>query len=457
MTTPTFPPVPGADQNRNLFLYPSGDPTGVQDATRINQAIGKLPASGGTINLYPGNWYLKPGTVVIAMTEFRPVQINGNGAFINCVGGASGDLIRFYGIFATSAANRSAITNLILDGSNCSANVTALHTGDLTMMKLDIIVQNFAQSGCIGINFDNTISWTEECDIRALVSNCTNAVIFQVTTGFESFGYNNCDFTIFDFGNQNGIQILNGAAFYHGNLRIRGNFAGSASALSNSVFSMQGAAPGGPNVGANTQCFGNRLEIQVECSAGAHAPITIAMDIIHFAFAFANYGVLDFTGGAGSFTPTTLTTGQFIYSGPINGDANLQESAGLWANVSQPVVLRVGPSLAGGVAPSTISDVVTLPQLSGNITIALTSASFNAGNTLGAAQRLTIKIQQAASGGPFTVTWPKPGSPSVSAPAVYWAGGTAPTMTATANATDIYNLVTMDGIHWYGQAIQNVS
>jgi hypothetical protein len=75
----------------------------------------------------------------------------------------------------------------------------------------------------------------------------------------------------------------------------------------------------------------------------------------------------------------------------------------------------------------------------------------------GCSERKTVIIIQAAAGGPFTVTWPHTGSPTVSSPTVNWAGGAAPTMSAGAGAEDVYNLVTYDGATWYGQAIQNVS
>lgn len=45
-------------------------------------------------------------------------------------------------------------------------------------------------------------------------------------------------------------------------------------------------------------------------------------------------------------------------------------------------------------------------------------------------QRIVIEFQQAAAGGPFTVTWPA---------GVKWLGGSAPTMTATASKKDMAN------------------
>lgn len=61
-------------------------------------------------------------------------------------------------------------------------------------------------------------------------------------------------------------------------------------------------------------------------------------------------------------------------------------------------------------------------------------------------------IHQAASGGPYTVTWPSAGSSSGD---VNWPGATAPTMTATAGAVDLYEFVGTAGGYWRGTAIQN--
>ena len=74
--------------------------------------------------------------------------------------------------------------------------------------------------------------------------------------------------------------------------------------------------------------------------------------------------------------------------------------------------------------------------------------------TLASAQRKTIIATQAASGGPYTITWPTAASPSTTACHVYWPGGSAPTMSTGASAVDVYELVTYDGAHWYGFAKQ---
>ena len=54
---------------------------------------------------------------------------------------------------------------------------------------------------------------------------------------------------------------------------------------------------------------------------------------------------------------------------------------------------------------------------------------------------ITLRVVQDGVGG-YGVTWPA---------SIVWAGGTAPTVTSTANASDIYGFTTYDsGVTWYG-------
>jgi len=90
---------------------------------------------------------------------------------------------------------------------------------------------------------------------------------------------------------------------------------------------------------------------------------------------------------------------------------------------------------------------VPLGATSGNVTINITNppASGNYGEVV-------IKVQQHATT-PRTITWQGGG-----ADVMAWPGGTAPTMSAGANAIDIYFFSTWDaGATWYGTAVQNFS
>src|SRR6185437_16003106 len=119
------------------------------------------------------------------------------------------------------------VRGVTIDGTSATAGSTGLHIGDLMNPQLDVIIQNFSGAGDIGLHLENTVSWTEEGDIRAALLNCTQHVVFEVSAGYYSFGYGNYDFTIQAQALQDGVVLKNGAQPYNGTMRIRGNFFGS--------------------------------------------------------------------------------------------------------------------------------------------------------------------------------------------------------------------------------------
>ena len=74
--------------------------------------------------------------------------------------------------------------------------------------------------------------------------------------------------------------------------------------------------------------------------------------------------------------------------------------------------------------------------LSGNTTF-----TFSNPPASGTAYSFSIEIIQDASASGYTVTWPS---------SVDWPAATAPTLTATASAKDIFVFTTRDGANWYG-------
>lgn len=87
----------------------------------------------------------------------------------------------------------------------------------------------------------------------------------------------------------------------------------------------------------------------------------------------------------------------------------------------------------------TLPDVTTATMhkvtLTANCTITLP--------TPGAGKSFTVELVQDATGG-RTVTWATPSG------AIRWAGGAAPTITATANAIDVVSFICVGGVNWYG-------
>jgi hypothetical protein len=310
-------------------------------------------------------------------------------------------------------------------------------------------------SGNIGLHLDNTVSWTENIWARVTIKNCANAVVMTGADGVTdvSFEYNDLTFKIYGMApNQNGIVLRNGAFYANGSLKMRANFADGPSVMSSAALALVGASAGAFSLIGNSH-----LDIQAETNTplaggGANGPMTISFsDPNHNQItgcagilSFLNFGSAWVTSSYGS---STVRTG-FIFDGIVQGDTALNP-----ANAPNPTGIGAR-ILSTGLATSAFQplcsgDVFAL-TLTGNTTLLLASSQ---APCVAGPQRKTLVITQAAGGG-FTVTWPKPGSPSLTAPAVYWPGGTAPTMSAGASAVDTYTLVTIDGIRWYGTAAQ---
>jgi hypothetical protein len=312
------------------------------------------------------------------------------------------------------------------------------------------------------------VSWTEECDIRATVINSTNNVVFEVTTGWNSFAYNNIDFTIFAGVNQNGVVLKNGAYVYNGGFRVRGNFSVSPGAATSAVLTLSGVAPvGTPTAGQPSRLFAEQVNIQVECDGSSgNGPQTINFDVANGVSIESCTGIMNFLPATVAFTPSNInvTTNTNPYqwqgfNGIIGGDANLSPGGGDGSGWT-----AVGPVLYTQAAAPVFSAVCYPPSRNGDffqLTLASnTSIALNySGAEQAGAQRKTILISQPATGGTYTytVTWPHTATPSLTNPTVLWPGGTPPVMTTGAGATDLYDLSTLDGITWVGRATQHVS
>lgn len=436
-----------------------GDGT-TDDTTAIQAAITACIAAYGGIVYLPSGTYKTSTTITADLENWSSVSIVGDGQKPTTVAyHGTGACFRMYNPNTGAGSEGSGFANLTIDGTNASGSgATGLHIGDITELVIHkLTVQNFAGTGGIGINFDNTVSWTEEADVRASISNCTQMVVFQITTGYGSFGYGNFDFSLYQSSNQqSGVCLLNGSNMYHGSLRIRGNFVGGTATTTAAVIYLAGLGPSGNTTGAAGQQISlssMHMDVQVECTGGTYFPYSMWFDSSgSWPYGNGNYGTMDFGWSSPSFAPAVVAANQWAFTGIIVSDTTLNPSgSSVWMSFNVPVACTSQVTYSLGCSTNTAD--MFYQTLSADSVVSLTPY----GTTLGIAQRVTIVLTQAASGGPYTVTWPKPSSPTTASPAVYWAGGTAPTMTTAASAVDVYKLETMDGIHWYGEALQNMS
>jgi hypothetical protein len=437
-------------------LY-GADPTGATAIdTVFNDIVSGFGSQGGEVFLGEGTFKISSG-LLAELAANQTVTIRGAAGLATILeyyGG--GDAVRLYNpntwTSGTPMSWRAGIKDLTIDGTNASAGAAALHAGDIGLIEANVIIQNFTGAGSTGLHMDNSVTWTEEADVRAAVINCTQPVVFEVTTGYNSFGYGRYDFTIISETNQQGgVALKNGANLYNGSLRVRGDFTAGSSTTAAAVLKMSGTAPSGtPNAGDGCQLGAMKLDIQVECGSGTHAPQTVYLD--SNAFAGGCYGSLVFNPG--TFATATAPAGQFGFNGVIIGDPVLNPgSLGSWVTLGAPHALTTYGSYYDGYFPTAAADIMFTLLDGGDSTVYLNYSGVNGGDTLGAPQRVILVIQQPSSGGPYPLAWPSNSSPTTASPTVAWGGGAPPVLQTCPNGLDFIELVTYDGKTWAGQHI----
>jgi hypothetical protein len=546
----------------SVGMQPSGDATGVTDTANLLTALAALPATGGTIWLAPGSFYITTGSVII--TSQLNVSIRGTGRWATIIYGVgTGDVFRAYynGSGGNGLICGGGFYDFTIDGTSCGAGSAGMHYGDRGAGEFRIAVQNFftgTGDGSIGVHFDNQYGWTEENHGYFWLKNNTSQMVFDVSvpatttvaagsnggeisaiaswgatyggngildvgstavysptgtltvaasgsttavitytgkttstftgcayvsgsatgtvatgntvtlvTSTNSFGYSNFEIESQIRIGQNGIVVQNGAQPYNSRISLKANCQGSSSAQTGlAVLTVTGQmAANHPNANYSGIAT-SELNIQAECgnTTGTNAPQTILWGSLTGAnFIYGCEGILDFAMGLVAFTASNWTpegsTG-FSYWGPVRGDFNLNsatvgtENQYSFGNIGAPVVYAKGlVNVTNGHIQVSTADAFSV-ALTSNLVL-----SFNLGSgsaTLGGAQRKTIILSQPSTGGTYnyTVTWPTAVSPTTTDCAVYWPGGTAPVMSTGAGATDVYSVVTYDGAHWYGEALQ---
>lgn len=150
-------------------------------------------------------------------------------------------------------------------------------------------------------------------------------------------------------------------------------------------------------------------------------------------------GDLSVTASAADLNTTDVTTlgtseASKVVTADANGDVSLTEE--LKAKSYNETYLAVTSS---GAAVTVNCE--TGNSFSHTLTES-TTFTFSSPPASGTAYSFSIEIIQDASASGFTVTWPS---------SVDWPSGTAPTLTATASAKDVFVFTTRDGgTNWYG-------
>jgi hypothetical protein len=147
---------------------------------------------------------------------------------------------------------------------------------------------------------------------------------------------------------------------------------------------------------------------------------------------------------------SSLTLGSAL---PVaSGGTGVTSSTG-----SVAVVLSTSPTLITSTFTGYTETVVAIGTVGGSHTFTITTGTVQTA-TLTASTPCTFTMPTATAGTSFILRLTQAATNMTTATftGVKWAGGTAPTITATASAVDIISFVAI-GSTWYGSAIQNLS
>lgn len=132
-----------------------------------------------------------------------------------------------------------------------------------------------------------------------------------------------------------------------------------------------------------------------------------------------------------------------------------QWSGYAWEIVASGVSLDASQITSGTVAVARLPTVLEQTVTGGNtgtaVTLSLASGSVQTWTLTG---NCTFTMPTATAGASLTIVLTQGGTNTATFTGVLWSGGTAPTITATANKRDVLVFVS-DGTNWYGSALQN--
>lgn len=147
---------------------------------------------------------------------------------------------------------------------------------------------------------------------------------------------------------------------------------------------------------------------------------------------------------------SSLTLGSAL---PVaSGGTGVTSSTG-----STAVVLSTSPTIITSTLTGYTETVVAIGTVGASHTFTITTGTVQTA-TLTASTPCTFTMPTATAGTSFILrlTQAATGMTTATFTGVKWAGGTAPTITATASAVDIISFIAV-GSTWYGSAIQNLS
>lgn len=316
---------PFGSSSTGILLNPTGDTTGVRDSAAITAAVAALPARGGTVTLNSsGTWYMNAGGIVITKSgvylDFVP------GAYV--VGVGTGDLIRMYdpSTYSTRTSKNGGgiLGTPQFDITAMGSGSSAFHAGDILGMQVFMnVYYGGANTNTKGIHLDNNYYWTEQ--MTGIVECIGCAFTFDNsanTSGFATGSFDRANLVVntIALGITDCLQLFNGATVTNGSVSLFGNVSTSLSVRYNAI----------NLTGSNGSTSSNFTRCQL--NVGVEQDDTVNLDTVTINFGAAGnhifecWGGMDFSSGSGDNFHQSNNSGQFLFSGPVLGDPNLQQA-----------------------------------------------------------------------------------------------------------------------------------
>jgi hypothetical protein len=372
-------------QQLTRTIWPSGDTSGADDAAAINAAVAALPASGGTVTLAPGTWYVECGQVSITSSG---VWIYGAGAVINAVGAGNVFTMHDANLYETTVVYGGGILGFPwINGSATTGNSCAVNFGDIFRGRVEVQVANFtAGTTSKGVWFNNWYTFTEQLSGSAYAQGCTVGVQFdyQPQTGYTeyatgSFARLNYDCYIDSQGLGDGVVVTNGVFIYDHRLGIYGNFSYPPSGTAiHACLRVSGGASA-----TQTTIFDGELYMGCELggTANAYVPMTIAFADNQYNWIYDCTGILDFSA-ANTFTECNYPSQISGFQGNFDGDDSISPLYyGTFSGAN--VAAASTPTFTSGTAKqlSTTGDVMLYVWCKTSISVTLAVGSTSSAST----------------------------------------------------------------------------
>lgn len=217
-------------------VFPSGDTTGATDPTKVQEAL----SAYNYAELVAGTYY---ANTQVTAHEAQFVRGPGIGAVnwnmvtagITAFQWTPADSSNYNGS-GTGGITGVTITNSTASAGNPTDGSVGLQMADIVHLECDVLI-NDCEYGFLA---SNQYYWTERANFTVRTYNCTNPVTFECATSGgdnrtgsfdrtwitwyanENMAYSGSTNT----GLVNGLQVINGAQFEGGGIRIYGNIGG---------------------------------------------------------------------------------------------------------------------------------------------------------------------------------------------------------------------------------------